>query len=322
MKVFSSNSDSIEIVQLQNKIATIQIHMDSLEKVNKQNMSGICSLNANITALQDSLTAIDIVQLQSKIATIQIHVESLRKANKQNMSGICSLNANITALQDSLAIIDMEMLKGDNHLEQYIENTKQTTDKKLDNVFLCIQDRTKYIGIIVIVLFLGLSIFLLLCRKKIQKNVISIDKIKGIQKQIQEECIKLDDKVISLLHKQLSMQQSTFKTKTADHSLVLKVADEIVRIEMNLSRMDPSIKGYKQLAKAVERIKNNFLANGYEIIDMLGKSYNEGMKVVANFVSDENLKQGEQIITGIIKPQINYNGQMIQAAQITVSQNI
>lgn len=104
--------------------------------------------------------------------------------------------------------------------------------------------------------------------------------------------------------------------------MVLKVADEIVRIEMNLSRMDPSIKGYKQLAKAVERIKNNFLANGYEIIDMLGKSYNEGMKVVANFVSDENLKQGEQIITGIIKPQINYNGQMIQAAQITVSQNI
>ena len=31
---------------------------------------------------------------------------------------------------------------------------------------------------------------------------------------------------------------------------------------------------------------------------------------------------GEQIITGIIKPQVNYNGKMIQAAQITVSQNI
>ena len=46
------------------------------------------------------------------------------------------------------------------------------------------------------------------------------------------------------------------------------------------------------------------------------------MKVVANFVSDENLKDGEQIITGIIKPQVNYNGKMIQAAQITVSQNV
>ena len=101
-----------------------------------------------------------------------------------------------------------------------------------------------------------------------------------------------------------------------------KVADEIVRIELNMSRMDSSIKGYKQLAKAVERIKDNFKANGYEIVDMLGKPYNEGMKVIANFVVDEDLEEGKQIITGITKPQINYNGQMIQAAQITVSQNI
>jgi hypothetical protein len=44
--------------------------------------------------------------------------------------------------------------------------------------------------------------------------------------------------------------------------------------------------------------------------------------VIANFVVDENLEEGRQIITNITKPQINYNGQMIQAAQITVSQNI
>ena len=55
---------------------------------------------------------------------------------------------------------------------------------------------------------------------------------------------------------------------------------------------------------------------------MLGKPYNEGIKAVVNFVTDEDLKEGEQIVTGIIKPQINYNGVMIQAAQITVSQNI
>ena len=68
-------------------------------------------------------------------------------------------------------------------------------------------------------------------------------------------------------------------------------------------------------------MKDNLSANGYELVDMLGKDYNEGMKVTANFVEDENLDEGKQIITGIIKPQINYNGVMIQAAQITVSQN-
>ena len=68
-------------------------------------------------------------------------------------------------------------------------------------------------------------------------------------------------------------------------------------------------------------MKDNLLANGYELVDMLGKEYNDGMKVTANFVEDENLEEGKQIITGIVKPQINYKGVMIQSAQITVSQN-
>ena len=69
-------------------------------------------------------------------------------------------------------------------------------------------------------------------------------------------------------------------------------------------------------------MKDNLKANGYELVDMLGKTYSDGMKVTANFVEDEELKEGEQIITSIIKPQINYRGVMIQSAQITVSQNL
>lgn len=147
------------------------------------------------------------------------------------------------------------------------------------------------------------------------------DALQAAQTKMQEESVKLDNKLIELFEKQMP---STFNTPSTqiDHSLTLKVADEIVRIEMNLSRMDSSVKGYKQLSKAVQRIKDNFNANGYEIVDMLGKPYNAGMKVIANFVLDDSLSSGSQVITGIIKPQINYNGQMIQAAQITVSQNI
>ena len=69
-------------------------------------------------------------------------------------------------------------------------------------------------------------------------------------------------------------------------------------------------------------MKDNLKVNGYELIDMLGKDYNDGMKVTATFIEDENIPEGKQIISGIIKPQINYNGIMIQSAQITVSQNI
>ena len=84
--------------------------------------------------------------------------------------------------------------------------------------------------------------------------------------------------------------------------------------------MDSSIKGFKQLKASVDRIKDNFIANGYELIDMLNKPYDPGLKVIANFRPDENLKKGEQIITRIIKPQVNYKGAMIQSAQIEVTQ--
>ena len=137
---------------------------------------------------------------------------------------------------------------------------------------------------------------------------------------MQEESVKLDSKLVELLDKKIEATPALISNEQTDHTLALKVADEIVRIETNLSRMDTSVKGYKQLAKAVERIRTNFLANGYEIVDMLGKSYIQGMKAAVTFVTDDSLESGIQIISKIIKPQINYKQEMIQAAQIEVSQ--
>lgn len=83
--------------------------------------------------------------------------------------------------------------------------------------------------------------------------------------------------------------------------------------------MDEKTKGLKQLNSSVQRIQDNFAANGYELVEMLGKEYNEGMKVTANFTPSEDLETGKQIISRIIKPQVNFKGEMIQAAQIEVS---
>lgn len=159
-----------------------------------------------------------------------------------------------------------------------------------------------------------------------KSNVDAIENIKGIQeklqdaqKKLEEESVKLDSKLVDIFDKQIAASSQSMKP---DHSLVLKIADEIVRIEMNLSRMDPSVKGYKQLSKGVERIKDNFKAKGYEITDMLGKPYNEGMRINADFVLDENLESGTRTITSITKPQIIFNGELIQKAIVTVTQNI
>ena len=46
------------------------------------------------------------------------------------------------------------------------------------------------------------------------------------------------------------------------------------------------------------------------------------MTVEARFIPDKNLKEGEEIITRVIKPQVNYKDTLIQAAQVEVAQGI
>ena len=246
-------------------------------------------------------------------------IEFLKKDNKAQQLAIDSLR-NTSSILEKAQTADRKDING--KIDATDNNVRVNQDM--------LQSRTLWGIMIVIILLALVTTGSYLLAKRIKSGDTSIDEVRkaqealGVaQKKMQEESIKLDNQMLAIVQKQLESKPTTsVGTAVPDHSLALKVADEIVRIELNMSRMDSSIKGYKQLTKAVERIKDNFNANGYEIVDMLGKPYNEGMKVTANFVADEDLEEGKQIITGITKPQINYNGQMIQAAQITVSQNI
>lgn len=105
-----------------------------------------------------------------------------------------------------------------------------------------------------------------------------------------------------------------------DHSFAKRVADEIVRMQTNLSRMDESIKGFKQINASVRKLEQSLNANQYQLENLLNKAYDNGMNLQATFIEDENFNDGESIITRIIKPQINYKGKLIQAAQVEVSQ--
>ena len=261
----------------------------------------------------------DLLKLTEEQGESERKIEFLKKDNKAQQLAIDSLR-NTCSILEKAQTADRKDING--KIDATDNNVRVNQDM--------LQSRTLW-GIMIIIILLALvTTGSYLLAKRIKSGDTSIDEVRKAQealevaqKKMQEESIKLDNQMLAIVQKQLESKPTTsVGTAVPDHSLALKVADEIVRIELNMSRMDSSIKGYKQLTKAVERIKDNFNANGYEIVDMLGKPYNEGMKVTANFVADEDLEEGKQIITGITKPQINYNGQMIQAAQITVSQNI
>lgn len=267
--------------------------------------------------------------LQGQMITLEAHTKNIQRelaqlqlCHSEQAATIDSLLARQKRQDENLSALANKMGADLSEVNKNLESNTSSLSTSINNrTWLAAS------GILIALALLGAIYFIL--RKKIKSGYSSIDKIKAAQdsletaqKAMQEESVKLDNKLVELLDKKIEATPTPTANEQVDHTLALKVADEIVRIETNLSRMDTSVKGYKQLAKAVERIRTNFLANGYEIVEMLGKPYNEGMKVVANFVSDDTLAEGEQKITGIIKPQINYMGKMIQSAQITVSQNL
>ena len=111
------------------------------------------------------------------------------------------------------------------------------------------------------------------------------------------------------------------KTGGVGESTVLFIAGEIVRMENNIYHMN-NVPGSKQLMKALERMKGALQAEDYTIVPLLGSAYVEGMNAKAVFVPDKSLEDGVSVIRSVQKPQVNYQGRMIQAASIIVGQNI
>lgn len=290
--------------------------------------------NAKPSSDNDKIKSLDekcvnLQNQQSRIANDLCRLKDKQKESDRRIQALKSDNNRQSAVIDSLRNTCKQLTETQSADRKSVNGMIDKTNSNVQANQETLQSRTLLVCIIAILMLVVIVGVTYRLAKRIKSGSTSIDEVRkaqdalqAAQTKMQEESIKLDDKLLELFDRQIANVPKNADYGEPDHSLALKVADEIVRIELNMSRMDFSIKGYKQLSKAVERIKDNFKANGYEFVEMLGKPYNEGMKVIANFVVDEDLEEGKQIITGITKPQINYNGQMIQAAQITVSQNI
>ena len=277
----------------QNQVTTLEQRVQNVEK-------------------QNSTFGNQLQDLKTQLVSLASENESFNAALQQKQQAIDSLSMivarnseNIQSTADSLGI----------KLQTTDEVVSQTTDSLKAKTIL---------GIVAFFFAILASVVVWLLHKKGQKT--SDDKIALLKKQADE----LNEKIVGQFSDEMSeLQKISDVLRKAggnasmepDHSLVKTLADRITFMEMTLYRMDSSVKGHKQLSKSIAQMKDNLLANGYEIVDMLGKEYDEGMKVTANFIEDENIESGKQIITGIVKPQINYKGVMIQSAQITVSQN-
>lgn len=272
--------------------------------------------------------------LEKGIKPLVQKVNSLQSDNSKLKSEIGTLNSKLSAANKSIDSLRSQTQENSNAISQTANELgikiKETGDKnegKITEVSKSLSKNSLYgiIGVLSAILLSGLLYWLLSKRQQTDKTDF-IDQLSKTKSSIEESLVKEFGKQTELMDSQLhliSQQKTTLQaTPNAepDHSLALKVASEINLIERNINLMDTKTKGLKQLQASVGKLKDNLSANGYEMPELLGKAFDQGMRViVATSIPDENLEKGQEIITKILIPQVNYNDKMIQTAQIEVS---
>src|SRR5690554_299050 len=292
---------------------------------------------------QDSILVKEIPTIKSNLLKQQQEIDALTKKLKsqnytigkqgQTISSLeienKSLNACIDSLSQLIQTNSQNITTISDDLGTKIQETGEQAETRISKLGGDVEkNRLYWIIATLVTLLLGALMYLFL-GKRIKSSQTDVEtQIRNTKKSLEEESLKLDNKLIEVLETQLKVQQEETKkqpiatNEKADHSLALKVADEIVRMQKNISRMDAGIKGLKPLEKGIERIQANFAANGYEMVNLLNKKFDDRMTIeVVNVLDDENLPKGEKIITRIIRPQVLHNGVLIQRAQVEVSQN-
>ena len=287
-----TQSDSLLIKQ----IPAIQ---KTIEK-QKQEIDGLTSkVNSQQTTINQQRILIN--DLNSKAVTLENTVYSLSSLIETNQS-------NINTIADDLGT--------------KIQETGQQAETKISELGGDVEkNRLYWIIATLVTLLLGALMYLFL-GKRIKSSQTDVEtQIRNTKKSLEEESLKLDSELIKVFQKQLEVLENSPKgsSQDDDHSLVLKIADRLTAMETNLYRMDPNTRGLNNLKNLVKSTKENFNAKEYEIVEMLGKEYKEGMEVIATFIPSDEIEIGKQIITRVIKPQVNFKGQKIQAAQIEVS---
>ncbi len=283
-----------------------------LDSIGKDYISIINKLNFRI---DNSLLLIDSLLAANNNLSERL-TELIEKYNSNLKKEISDVSVMTGLLDDKTELLTNNLSESNSKISTNSKNlvsNKNNLTKISDDL-----DNKEQKGIIAVVvsLLLILIVYILLNNKWNSET----KKISLKQKEVLEKQVEDSQKLADWLSEKSSSEFST-KSGETDHSFAKRVADEIVRMSTNLSRMDDSVKGFKQLSASVRKLIQSLSINEYEIVELLNKPFTEGMNIEASFIFDESIEKGSQIITRIIKPQINYKGKMIQGAQVEVSQN-
>lgn len=313
------NKISDEVVGIKDVIASQQQKINEIESANQQLLNSLQQQNTEYQAQNQQMTQ-QISELEKELDSVST------KLIKSNQS-LSELQAATQSANQGLKV-DINKLSAD--------TAASTTDldQKLSSRSL--------LGLLSLLSLLGLvaGIYWYLRKQQSQQSESLANKVQsaleGIKKA-EENIVESDTKLVAQLNEvlaqiklerdELIQAQALSATNSGnavssddgDHSLATKLADEMHRMRRRINALPEGTKGLKALSKSLERLEEELEEKGYEIIDYTGMDYIEGMTLKARFIPSDELDDGQSVITRVVYPQVNFNGKLIQQADVEVS---
>ena len=297
--------------------------------MNKTIIIILCLVSAHVFG-QSNDSAKTILDLYSQIGKIKSRVSAVEKANMTLQRLNSSQKSKIDSIASKLSESNLTISKVSDSLhltKSSLITTNTATQNKLESINQLINSNTVFWilgGIVLIVL--GVVAFIILKNKLTASNKTFDKQITKTNETIMNEAIKLDSKLVDILQTQLKIlsverKNISVSADEMEHKLPLKVGDEIHRMRKRIENMPKDVKGLSALTNSIQRLEEEFNESGYIIEELLGRKYVDGMKVEARFVDNPNIPKGEELITDVLRPQIMYNGTVIQVAKVEVGKS-
>lgn len=311
-------ASKISVLETQNRnlLETVSILEQKIRRYDEKfllNDSGYSDFEKQLLALTKSVQ-----NSSQEVAVLKKDSRNLRNSFDE---GFRELKQNLKDFKSISAVEKSERLKSVKALENSLSENLTTSEMRH------LEDSRMFdrLSLSIVIIALGyvfvFLVFIVFFSGKFRKQGdlndefrYQIDRLSADRDPADGDLASLNERLITLMEKGGAVAPDCDET-----TAVLDVANEIARIQTNLFRMDKSVKGYKQLERAVERIVEIFGARGYEIRNLIGSEYSENLRCSATFTEDESTEDGKQIITGVKKAMVIYNGKMIQTPEITVS---
>ncbi|MCL2097508.1 MAG: hypothetical protein FWH23_01945 [Bacteroidales bacterium] len=274
----------------------------------------------SLIAFSQTSDSLAFVQLQQNVEQLQTE---LRNQKSDFSKQISAANSEIDSLKKQVQNNSNAISQTTQELDVKITTAETSTNQKISEVGDSLSKTTFWviIGLLFAVIISGI-VYLLLRKKQQADKTDIVAQLSQTKQAIDEKLVNEFAKNTEALEALSKISKPT-QSVEPDHSLALKVADEITLIERNISHMNKETKGLKPLIRAIERLKDNLFSKGYEMPELLEKPFVEGMKItIITSIPDENLEKGNDVITKIIKPQVNFNEKLIQMAQVEVTVGI